>query len=44
MVDQISGIKGFTTLVTIQTDDVTDVGGYKELFVVSSNYTYSSGY
>ena len=42
--DQISGIKGFTTLVTIQTDDVTDVGGYKELFTVSSNYTYSSGY
>ena len=42
--DQISGIKGFTTLVTIQTDGVTDVGGYKELFTVSSNYTYSSGY
>jgi len=41
---EISGIKGFTTLVTMQTDNVTDVGGYKELFVVSSNYTYSSGY
>jgi hypothetical protein len=41
---EVSGIKGFTTLVTIQTDSVTDVGGFKELFVVSSNYTYSSGY
>ncbi len=41
---EISGIKGFITLVTMQTDNATDVGGYKELFVVSSNYTYSSGY
>ena len=42
--DQISGIKGFFGIVTMQTDSVTDVGGFKELFAVSSNYTFSSGY
>ena len=42
--DQISGIKGFFGIVTMQTDSVTNVGGFKELFAVSSNYTFSSGY
>jgi len=39
---QISGIRGFFATVTIKTDDVTDVGGFKELFAVSSNYVESS--
>ena len=42
--NQISGIKGFFGVVTMQTDSVTDIGGFKELFAVSSNYTFSSGY
>jgi len=42
--NQISGIKGFFGVVTMRTDSVTDVGGFKELFAVSSNYTFSSGY
>jgi len=42
--DQISGLKGFYTNVTISTDTVTNPGGYKEIFAVSSNYTFSNGY
>jgi len=42
--NQISGIKAFFTKVTMSTDTVTDPGQYKELFAVSSNYTFSSGY
>tara|TARA_R100001460_G_scaffold708_2_gene3243 strand:+ start:4832 stop:6307 length:1476 start_codon:yes stop_codon:yes gene_type:complete len=42
--DQISGIKGFFANVKISTDTVTDPNGFKELFAVSSNYTFSSGY
>jgi hypothetical protein len=38
----ISGIKGYFTTVTISTDSVTDVGGLKDLFAVSSNYVESS--
>lgn len=38
----MSGIKGFFATITISTDDVTDVGGAKELFAVSSNYVESS--
>tara|TARA_R110000803_G_scaffold28564_4_gene65940 strand:+ start:342 stop:1838 length:1497 start_codon:yes stop_codon:yes gene_type:complete len=41
---QISGIKGFFTTVTMSTDNVTDVGGYKELFAVSSNFNRSNGF
>jgi hypothetical protein len=50
---QISGVKGFFATVTISTDmeinqttkqaiSGTDIGGLKELFAVSSNYTESS--
>ena len=42
--DQMSGIKGFFANVKISTDTVTDPNGFKELFAVSSNYTFSSGY
>ena len=42
--NQISGIKGFFTNVKISTDTTTDPNGFKELFAVSSNYTFSSGY
>mgnify|MGYP000008574299 FL=1 len=42
--NQISGIKGFFVNAKISTDTTTDVGGFKELFAVSSNYTFSSGY
>jgi len=38
----ISGVKGYFTTVTISTDAVTDVGGLKDLFAVSSNYSESS--
>jgi hypothetical protein len=38
----MSGIKGYYVTVDVQTDDVTDVGGLKELFAVSSNYVMSS--
>ena len=40
--DSISGIKGYFVTVTISTDSVTNVGGEKELFAVSSNYVESS--
>lgn len=38
----ITGIKGYFATVKISTDSVTDVGGAKELFAVSSEYTESS--
>ena len=39
---EISGIKGYFTRVKIETDSSTDVGGYKELWSVSTNYHMSS--
>jgi hypothetical protein len=38
----ISGIKGFFVEVKVSTDNVTQVGGMKELFSVSSDWTTSS--
>jgi hypothetical protein len=38
----MSGIKGYFATVTVSTDSVTDVGGPKDLFAVSSNYVESS--
>jgi hypothetical protein len=38
----MSGIKGYFATVKMSTDNVTDVGGMKELFAVSSNYVESS--
>lgn len=38
----MTGIKGYFATVTISTDTVTDLGGMKELFAVSSNYVESS--
>ena len=38
----ISGVKGFFANVVVSTDSTTDVGGAKELFAVSSNYSESS--
>ena len=40
--NQMSGIKGHFTTVTLSTDSVTDFGGPKELFAVSSEYAESS--
>lgn len=40
--NQMSGIKGYFTTVTMSTDTVTDYGGPKELFAVSSEYAGSS--
>lgn len=40
--DQMSGIKGHFATVTMSTDTVTDFGGTKELFAVSSEYAESS--
>jgi hypothetical protein len=42
--NQISGLKGFYANVVISTDKTTNTGGYKEIFAVSSNYTFSNGY
>ncbi len=42
--ESISGIKGYYSTVTMSTDTVTNVGGEKELFSVSYNYTQNSGY
>jgi hypothetical protein len=39
-----SGVKGFFIKVKMSTDSITDPGRYKELFAVSSNYTFASGY
>lgn len=39
-----TGVKGFFANITISTDDVTDVGSYKELFAVSTIYNFSTGY
>ncbi len=41
---QVSGIKGHFATVTISTDSVTNEGAAKELFAVSSEYTFNSGY
>ena len=38
----MTGIKGYFATVTISTDNVTDLGGMKELFAVSSDYVESS--
>lgn len=38
----MSGIKGYFATVSISLDDTTEVGGAKELFAVSTNYTYST--
>ena len=40
--NQMSGIKGYFTTVTISTDDATAVGEIKELFAVSSEYVQSA--
>ena len=40
--DQMSGIKGYFATVKVSTDTVTQPGGMKELFAVSSNYVMSS--
>ena len=40
----MSGIKGFYATVTISTDAVTDLGGEKELFAVSTDYVANNGY
>jgi len=42
--NQISGLKGFYANVVISTDKTTNTGGYKEIFAVSSNYTFSNGF
>jgi hypothetical protein len=38
----VTGIKGYFATVTVSTDSVTDYGGAKELFAVSSDYVESS--
>jgi hypothetical protein len=40
----VSGIKGFFSTVKMSTDTITNPGGYKELFAVSSTYTFANGY
>jgi hypothetical protein len=42
--NSISGIKGFYTNVTMVTDQLTNPGGEKQLFSVSTNYTQNNGY
>ena len=40
--ESISGIKGYFATVKISSDEVTDVGGLKELYSAGSNYVISS--
>tara|TARA_R100001377_G_scaffold29435_3_gene15997 strand:+ start:7158 stop:8642 length:1485 start_codon:yes stop_codon:yes gene_type:complete len=40
----MAGIKGFYATVTISTDTITNPGGEKELFAVSSEYIANNGY
>jgi len=40
--EEISGIKGFISIVEMSTDVVTEVGGPKEIFSVSTNVEYST--
>jgi hypothetical protein len=40
--NDMTGIKGYFSTVTITTDEVTDAGGAKELFAVSTNYVESA--
>lgn len=40
--NSMSGIKGYFSTVTLQTDNTTDVGGFKELYAISSEYIESS--
>lgn len=42
--NSISGIKGFYTNVTMSTDELTNFGGEKQLFSVSTTYTQNNGY
>jgi hypothetical protein len=42
--NSISGIKGFYTNVTMVTDQLTNPGGEKQLFSVSTTYTQNNGY
>ena len=38
----MSGIKGYYSTVQLSTDDTTEPGGEKELFLVSSTFSVSS--
>ena len=40
--DFVSGIKGYFARVKLQTDSSTDVGGYKEIWSVNTDYVASS--
>ena len=40
--DQISGIKGYYTIINMSTDTATDPGGMKELYQLTSTYNISS--
>ena len=40
--DQVSGIKGFFVEVKLSTDNITQVGGMKELFSVTSTWVPSA--
>jgi len=40
--NSMTGIKGYFATVTMSTDNVTNIGGMKELFAVSSEYVQSS--
>ena len=40
--EDIAGIKGRYATVTISTDDITEVGGSKELWAVGSVFSKSS--
>ena len=42
--NNMAGIKGFVGTVTIATDTVTNNGGEKELFNVSSDFIANNGY
>ena len=42
--EQMTGIKGFYSVVTMSTDSTTDFGGEKQLFQVGTEYSFNNGY
>jgi hypothetical protein len=42
--DQMTGIKGFYSVVTMSTDSTTDFGGEKQLFQIGTEYNFNNGF
>jgi len=42
--EQMTGIKGFYSVVTMSTDSTTDFGGEKQLFQIGTEYSFNNGF